>query len=285
MGEAVLDRARNFILANARVLERHLFAFEFDAGFARPVQRALEAYRHDSGLFGYGLEPDKRASEPQPVDQAIAMEVLTDIGADPAAFLSICDGLTFLSNADGGLPFSHPTVRAAPHAPWWACDAPQGSSINPTGVILSYLWRNGVSHPWMEAAEAVCWQGLERLDPKSCHSIQNALAFLAAHPDRVRAGQALQKLRDLVRGATCFDVAAEGYVFSPLIFAPSPESPAAGFYSEAELRAHLAALSAAQEEDGGWPINWPPISAGVLSECRGIVTLRSLRILREYGRL
>ncbi|MGH0004591.1 hypothetical protein ACQU0X_31390 [Pseudovibrio ascidiaceicola] len=275
--------ARDFILSNARLLERHLFSFHFEAGPAYPAEQALAAYQHEDGLYGYALEPDKRSSAPQPIDQAIALEHLDSIGADHSKFLQICDALSKLTNPDGGLPFSHPAVDAAPHAPWWSCKEPQPSSINPTGVVLSYLWENGIAHEWMKPAEDFCWSALEKLNPTSPHSIQNALAFLAAHPDTKRTRRPLQELREMVRHATSFDPNAEGYVFSPLRFAQSPGSPAASFFTEDELQLHLEALANQQQDDGGWPINWPAVSPGVLCECRGIVTLRNLKLLRDYG--
>ena len=277
------NRARDFIYSNARLIERHLFSFQFEDGAADMVERALSGYQHANRLFGFGLEPDKRASAPQPVDQAFAMEILDAIGASRGRFEAICDSLHHLTNADGGLPFSHQSVEAAPHAAWWACASSQPSSINPTGVILSFLWKSGLDHPWMKNAEDFCWDALNQLQVTSAHSIQNGLAFLAAHPDQQRAGQAFKGLRELVRGATCFDPYSEEYVFSPLIFAPSPKSPATRFFSNDEIQPHLQFMISQQQEDGGWPINWPPLSQGVMSECRAIVTLRNLNILRAYN--
>ena len=50
------------------------------------------------------------------------------------------------------------------------------------------------------------------------------------------------------------------------------------------IERHLDALAADQEEDGGWPISWPPISPGVAAEWRGVVTLKVLQSLASYGR-
>lgn len=277
--------ARKFIYSNARLLERHLFSFHFEKGSPTNVLNALKAYQHENGLFGYGLEPDKRASAAQPVDQAFAMEVLDAVQADGSQFLNICHALEKLSNEDGGLPFSHPSVATDPHAEWWACDDIQPSSINPTGIILSWLWKNRVTHPWMGDAEKFCWLALKDVPPTSCHSIFNALAFLSKNPNKERAAAELPRLKQLLRNATCFDPQAQGYVFTPLSFAPSPESAGAACYSEKELQPHLKFLADQQETDGGWPINWPALSDGVLSECRGVVTLRNLQILRAYGAL
>lgn len=277
--------ARRFILANARLIERHLFSFHFEEAPAARVRSALHAFRHENGLFGFALEPDKRAAAPQPVDQSVALEVMDAIGADRAAFASVCDALHILSNDDGGLPFSHPSVEAAPRAAWWACPEHQPSSINPTGSILSILWRNGVEHPWMRDAEEACWRALRDISDDGPHSLQNAVAFLSSHPDQERSRPALDGLSERVRAATAFDPESPGYVFSPLTFAPDPASPAAAFFTDDEVRPHLDHLVERQEADGGWPINWPPLSAGVRSECRGIMTLRNLLTLRSWGRL
>lgn len=131
--------ARDFIYSNARLIERHLFSFQFEDSATDMVERALSGYQHANGLFGFGLELYKRASAPQPVDQAFAMEILDAIGASRSRFKAICDGLHYLTNADGGLPFSYPTVEVAPHAAWWACACSQPNSINPTGIIPSFL--------------------------------------------------------------------------------------------------------------------------------------------------
>ncbi|KZL04998.1 hypothetical protein PsAD2_04549 [Pseudovibrio axinellae] len=279
------ERARDFMYCNARLIERHLYSFHFETGSAASVLRALSGYRHDNGLYGFGLEPDKRTSAPQPVDQEIALQTLDAVQADKQHFLSICEGLPLLTNEDGALPFSCPTVGAAQHSPWWACENAQESSINPTGSIVAILLKSKVEHSWMVRAEEFCWRALDELSAISSHSILNALSFLSAHPNQALARTYLPKMRELVREATCFDPNANGYVFSPLIFAPDPRSVAAGFFSAAEIEPHLNYLLEQQQEDGGWPINWPPLSKGVGLEGRGLVTLRNLKILSAYGLL
>jgi hypothetical protein len=42
---------------------------------------------------------------------------------------------------------------------------------------------------------------------------------------------------------------------------------------------------AGQQEDGGWPIAWSPLSLGCELEWRGWVTLATLQTLRANGRL
>ncbi len=48
---------------------------------------------------------------------------------------------------------------------------------------------------------------------------------------------------------------------------------------------HLDALVAAQEEDGGWPINWQVWTPITGLEWRGWATIEALKTLQAYGRL
>lgn len=278
-----MPHARDFVLTHGRLLDRLRFTALFEGGAAEPVLAALNAYRAENGLYAHGLEPDKRSPLPQPMDQWEALGVMDEMQATAPA-RALCARLSGLTTAEGGLPFSHPTVNAAPHAPWWACDAPQAASINPTGGILAYLWRAGITHPWMDAAEPFCWRALDELDADCPHGLANALAFLDAAPDRDRASAAMPRLREVIRAATTLDPAAEGYVFSPLDFAPFPRDDAP-IYSDAEMAPHLDHLAAAQREDGGWPISWPTLSPAVEGECRARRTIWALKVLRAQGRM
>lgn len=276
-----LSRARDFVLTHGRLLDRLRFAALFDGAGPAPVLRALEAYRTDSGLYAHALEPDKRSPSPQPMDQWEALRIMDEQGGGPMA--PLCDALAPLTTAEGGLPFSDPSVTQAPHAPWWACEGPQPASINPTGEMLAFLWRAGVDHPWMAPAEAFCWQALGAIEPGSCHSLTNALAFLDTCPDRPRADAAKGAIIDMIRAATAFDPAAPGYVFGPLDFTPYPRSDP--IYTPAELEPVLKALSSAQDADGGWPVSWPCISPVVEGECRARRTIWALDVLRRWDRL
>src|SRR5690242_7924367 len=72
----VLKQARDFVLRNARLLERATFAAHFEGASAPPVLRALAAYQNPDGGFGLALEPDKRDPNSQPVDVQFALETM-----------------------------------------------------------------------------------------------------------------------------------------------------------------------------------------------------------------
>lgn len=279
-----LARARDFVMTHGRLLDRLRFAALFEDAPVTPVLNALEAFRTESGLFAHGLEPDKRSPTPQPMDQWEALMIWDAHGPFSELARDLCDRLGALTTAEGGLPFSHPSVCDAPHAEWWACDAPLPASINPTGGVLACLWRAGVDHPWMHRAEAFCWRALSGIAPDSVHSLSTARDFLSSATDRQRANAAWPALRAAIRAATAQDPLAEGYMFSPLDFAPDPQI-AQTLYAPEETAPHLDHLAATQQEDGGWPISWPALSPAVEGEGRARRTIWVLQILRAYGRI
>src|ERR1044072_442432 len=135
----ILESAETFILSNARLLERHLFAFHFQGGHGQKVLSALLAYQNQDGGFGNALEPDKRTMTSQPIDQEFALRILDEIGFEPSIALQTCDFLETIT-IDGGIPFVLPTVRDAPRAEWWNTDTDHPpASINPTASIAGLL--------------------------------------------------------------------------------------------------------------------------------------------------
>lgn len=282
---ADLEQARTFFLTDARLLERQLFHFLFANGSREVVMRALLAYLADGGGFAYGLEPDKRSSHPQPIDQEQALRVLADLGPDEAVLGGLLDFLPRITAPEGGVPFTLETVADAPRAGWWNAEPNPPAALNPTASIAGLLYKLGVTHPWLDAATNFVWGELEALTESDPHTLLSVRFFLDDVPDRARAEGILERLAGKFRRHTAFDPDAEGYVHPPYAFAPTPASVAARLYDDALMQLHLDALAAQQQPDGGWPIAWPAVSPGSELEYRGIVTLNALKTLRAYGRL
>jgi hypothetical protein len=283
---ADLAAAEQFLLREARLLERRVFEHRFRDGSADAVARALLAFRNDDGGFGNALESDIRGRSSQPVPLERALELLDEIDAfDPEVVAAGCDWLASASTEEGGVPFVLETVEDGPHAPWWE---PTGKAyLNPTAGIAGLLYKRGLSHPWLEPATAFCWTALERdfdsIGPDDAVSI---LGFLEHVPDRDRAEGAFERLgKRIVGELVAIDPEASGYVKSPLEYAPQPDRLARRLFDDATIDAHLDAAAAKQQEDGGWPITWEPPSAAAVNEWRGFVTLKVLTLLDDYGRL
>ncbi len=58
-----------------------------------------------------------------------------------------------------------------------------------------------------------------------------------------------------------------------------------GSFANDLTEAHLDALAARQQDDGGWPISWTAPSPASEFEWRGRWTLEALLCLRAYGRI
>ena len=282
----MLSKARDFILRNARLLERRRFAAQFEGAPAASVVTALAAYRNTDGGFGAALEPDKRDPASQPVDVQFALETMDGVGAfDRQIALGVCGWLARVSTAEGGVPFALPSVNDFPHAPWWDCEANPPANLNPTAAILGVLLKHRVEHGWIGRATAFCWDAIAKIDRTEFHELMPVLAFLEHAPERARADKAMAQVLERIAapGGVENDPDAGGYVHKPLEWAPTPDSPCRKLFADATIDKHLKALAAKQEADGGWPISWDPISPGVELEWRGIVTLLALETLRAYG--
>ena len=283
----IVDHAEEFVLLNARLLERRQFALLFRGGAAEQVRAALLAYQNEDGGFGNALEPDKRCADSQPIDQEVALHVMDDAGLDQAVAGRMCAFLQTISTAEGGVPFVLPTVRSAPRAPWWNTDDDPRASLNPTAAIAGLLHRHGFRHAWLDRATAYCWQAIGQSQLDEPHLLLSVIAFLENAPDQARARAEFDRLAAnlFAKGLVEVDPAAQGYLKMPLDYAPTPQSWCRRLFSDDVIAAHLEALAARQQPDGGWPISWPTVSAANELEYRGVVTLGALKTLQAYGRL
>jgi hypothetical protein len=282
----VLARAETFIWSNARLLERRLFAYHFRGGSRQAVLAALRAYQNEDGGFGQALEPDIRCPDSQPVPVQHALEILDAVGPDAEMARSVCDFLTTITTAEGGVPFVLPTARTYPHAPWWNTADDPPASLNPTAAIVGLLQKLEVNHPWLKGATAYCWERIAVLQPAEMHEMGVVIMFLRYSPERRRAESELERLgQQLLASGLVADVASTDYVRKPLDWAPTPDHPLRVLFDQATIEANLDVLIASQQQDGGWPITWPALSPGCELEWRGWVTLAALQTLRANGRL
>ncbi len=285
MFDTAVEQSRNFILCNARLLERRLFDYLFDRGSREPVLSALRAYQNTDGGFGCGLEPDKRCASSQPVDVEFALKVLDQLDAfDDPMVGRACDYLAAISTLQGGVPFAVAGVEQAPHQPWWVASIPPTASHNPTGSILGLLLKHKVDHPWVAQASAYMRALVPGLTSTHFHDVITVVPYLQFTPDQEWAQVHLERIRTAL--AVSDDVArdpkATGYAQFPIDFAPHPDSPLRPIFSDELIRLHLRALAERQQPDGGWPINWQALGPGAEQEWRGFVTLQSLVVLRNY---
>ncbi|MFI8460437.1 hypothetical protein [Kitasatospora sp. NPDC085464] len=307
VNDSMLERAGRYLWTSGRVLEQRRFAFHFGAGPAGEgtdgetpagLLAALDAYATADDGYAFGLEPDVRGPAPQPIAVPAALQVLQEAGAlHGERARRICDWLSAHTTAEGGVPAVLPTLRPYPHPPFLPVPDDPGADLLATGQIAAPLLRAGIDHPWVAAAADFCRRAVERLEQTHPYEAGAAVTFLAAAPDRDWARGQARRLGELVREQRIVLLdpdhpeqarTAPGYApgehHLPHDYAPTPDSPARPWFTDAELHRGLAHLAAQQQDDGGWPIRWARWSPTIETQARPGVTLAALLTLRAYDR-
>ncbi|MFF2820791.1 hypothetical protein ACFVT9_35335 [Kitasatospora cineracea] len=296
--DSAIDRAAGYLWTAGRVLEQrrftHLFGEDPDpAG----VLAALDAYRAPGGGWAYGLEPDVRGPAAQPLAAGAAARILAEADAlNGPRGTELCDWAATLTTDEGGVPAVLPSLRRYPHPPFLPIADDPPAELLSTGQIAAPLLRAGLQHPWLTGAAEFCRRAIEAIGTTHPYEVITAVGFLDAAPDRAWAGQQADRLGELVREQqlVLLDPAhpeqvrlapgyAPGEFHFPHDLAPTPDSLARSWFTDAETERGLDQLAAAQLPDGGWPITWARWSAATEHEARPGVTLAALRTLRAYA--
>jgi hypothetical protein len=292
--------ADRFLLNQARLLERRLFATCFLGQPAELVVQALLGYQNPDGGFGHALEPDTRCPASLPVYTEVAFQALATAAAASAGaagpggatgmVLRACDFLASVAatvDAGGGVPPTFDVIESFPRAAHWT-EWSYEPGLNPTAGLVGLLYQLGVDHPWREAGAAYCWRQLESDGlPGDAHGLSELLVFLEHVPDQERATRHAADMAAHFPGVAMLNLEpdARGYGLTPLDLAPEAGSRWRSLFSQDLIDAHLDRLVRSQLDDGGWPISWEPPSEAAVCEWRGMVTLKALRTLTSYGRL
>jgi hypothetical protein len=282
-----LDAAADFIARHARLIDRHRFAHLFLGADGEPVVRALRAYQNPDRGFGHALEPDIRTPTSQPGASMHGLEMLAEAGAfDDPMVDDACDWLSTITRADGGIPFVLASAMEHPHAPWW--QPADESSVLMTAAHAALLHEQRRAHPWLNGATAFCWERIDGDHLEGSYATRYAIAFLDAVPDEARAEAALDRIgpRLVEQGLVALDPEqVSGETFTPLHYSPRPGLRSRRLFAPEAIEAHLDALAAGQQDDGGWTFPWPAWCPAVELDWRGYVTVDALKVLRANGRL
>jgi hypothetical protein len=279
-----LPAAENFIWSTARLVDRHRYALLFKDGPAESLVEALRGYRNPDGGFGHALEPDLRCPSSQPAPTLYALELLAEAGATDSELARAARAwIARVAAPDAGIPTVLPGFERFPHAPWFTA----GPSSMLTLALAAVLHATGVhDDEWLARATDWCWSAIETNEQPGGYWLKYACAFLDAVPDEARAREAIASIATRVDPS---EVAIAGFVegeaLRPLDLSPRPGNRSRHLFTDEQIAAHLDAVEAEQEEDGGWMFDWLAWSPAQTNDWRGTVTIRALTWLRDNGRL
>jgi hypothetical protein len=285
-----LPAARGFMAGHARQLDRRRLELLLDGGDPAPVLAAVDGYRNPDGGYSWGLEPDLRATESQPGGAYHAFEVFDDIApATSPRAVELCDWLASVALPDGGLPFALPVSDATGCAPFWAQADPTASSLQISAFVTGTAQRVAAhdpavaEHPWLARATDYCLAAIDALEGAPfAIALAAAMQFLdAVHAVRPEAAALLERLGQHIPadGQVRVTGGAEDEMMRALDFAPTPGRPVRELFSPDTIDAELQRLAAAQQDDGGWRVDFKSYSPAATLEWRGYATVRAVSIL------
>ncbi len=277
--------AERFVLANARLLDRHRLAVLLNGAPAARVLDALRAYRNSDGGFGHALEPDVRAPDSEPAATLHALTVLTEVQAlDDPMVAGAASWIATVAGPDGGVPFVLPTAAAHPHAPWMV---PSDGGSHLTFALAGFVSAAGTHDPWLARATAWCWRRLEDPQSLAAYDVKFALSFLDHVADDARATPAVAGLATMLDADGSIAVAGgtEGERLTALTLSERPGTRSRSIFTDDQIDADLTRLEDAQLEDGGWEFDWLAWSPGQCVEWRGALTVQAVAVLLAHGRI
>lgn len=283
--------------SHGRVLDRRRFEAVITGSAAdrEAIIDGLDAYRNPDGGYGWGLEPDLRASESQPGGALHALEALADAGpATSPHAVALLDWLSSVTLPDGGLPFALPVSDPAACAPFWVQADQSESSLQITAAVAAQAHRaarwdeNVRDHPWLKVTTRYCLDSIRRVDETpAAYVLSFALQFLDVAADLSQeARELLDQLGQFVpaNGALAVGGGAEGETIHLLDYAPEPGRPIRGLLDPHAVSDDLDRLESGQRSDGGWAVDFTSYSAAAALEWRGYVTVSAISTLRRNGR-
>lgn len=288
------NRARDFILTNARMIERRLFHFYFENGNKEGVFHAIYAYRNSDGGFGHGMEPDTASPESQPLFSIMALETLDEVGylTEELILNDFMPYFESITTEKGGIPWMFRPTSDYP------CEGhfktvKEWAALSTTAPLLGILEKYKIDIPWMQKAEQFVWSEFERIKEKHafCYlCVPRWLIFLQYTRSREKAEKQLNNLKHWISkdGVISKDKADDGWGLygkpHSLNYAPSTDSILYSIFDNKTIDSDLNELISRQKEDGRWD-TWYGISEGTKLEWAGIQTLSVLKTLKNYDRI
>lgn len=136
LGKQQIDKSKEFIYQNGRLLERKLFEHFFEDMPRQAPINALLAYQNPDGGFGNGIEPDLLCPDSTAIGAETAMFVLDLLDYnDPEIIRNLAGWIVNNQNDDGSIKHPPQNLADYPFQPWW--DNPDSTRV----LVLAGLLR------------------------------------------------------------------------------------------------------------------------------------------------
>lgn len=302
LSREAFEEASYFVLHSARGLERNIYKYRFEDGNIGPILVELHHYQNPDGGFGHGLEPDLRSPVSSPIATTRAFQRLNKLDPEKIKGDLVKAGIDYFQktfNSEVNRWFATPSeINDYPHAPWWHYNEEKGGTIideswgNPTAEILGYLLRFDQFVDRIDT-EKLLNRAVERLnkngDLSSEHEVQCYVKLYrylpSAWSSKVR-DRLVQAVQQFVRTDPS---EWDDYVPKPIDFVNSPDSFNFGISTHL-IEENLDFLIEMLENNGVIEPNWEwgqyeEEWDRAKKEWTGILTLRGLTLLNEFGRI
>ena len=270
-----VSRARTFLNAHGRDLDRARFEFHFAGGSQAALLDALGQYQNEDGGFGHALEVDISALDSNPFATELALLTCLWAGVPPDASLlqRAAAYLERTQTLDGDWRFSEATL-AGEIAPWFAHW--EWPNLNPACTTAAVARQLGLGSPALHQRVADLFGRMARIDDITggdFYAVRPYAYYVLAdtpHPQRELYRDAvvewlLQQHRD--------DAQDGNHFFE---YVRTPGSPIAQRLPADVLHERLDRLATEQSDDGGWPSPYNPA-------WRPWVTTQNLLVLQAFG--
>jgi hypothetical protein len=307
LSREAFDRARDFIKAQARPLDRVLFEYRFEGAPVDLVTAELARFQNDDGGFGHALEPDLRTPASSALATEIGLRTLKELGC-ASDHPMVADAVRFfLETLDPETKVWRVIPRDAndhPHAPWWHDEDGSLARTFDDFLIIPRASVVGLLHHYAALVPADWLAGLTEHTVATLETIEDG-AF-AGGGDSLRYALRLVETKALSQAykdrlvsrldrlsrkfVSCDPQEWGGYVATPLKVAPVPDSLVADAL-RAGLEMYLDYQIDHQTPEGTWEPTWtwgdsyPGVWEQVKLEWRGELTLRTLTALRAFDRI